>query len=96
MGKRKGGPRRKTRHVMRKHARDKGKIKLGTYFARYKAGDRVVLFAEPAIQRGLYNIRFHGRSGTVVGERGTCYKVQIPDGKKQKIVIVHPVHLKRQ
>ncbi len=95
MGKRKGGYRRKTRKLMRKNVRDKGKIMLNAYLARYNPGDHVTLFAEPAVQGGLYHLRFHGKVGTVVNKQGTCYKVAITDGGKAKTVIVHPVHLKR-
>jgi large subunit ribosomal protein L21e len=95
MGKRKGGYRRRTRNLMRKNARAKGKVRLSSYFASYKTGDKVALFAEPAVQDGIYNLRFHGKVGTVVGKQGECYNVEIRDGGKQKTVIVHPVHLKK-
>jgi len=95
MGKRKGGYRRKTRKLMTKNVRDHGKIRLSSYFAKYDAGDRVTLFAEPAVQDSLYNLRFHGKAGTVIGMQGACYKVAIVDGNKPKMVIVHPIHLKR-
>jgi large subunit ribosomal protein L21e len=79
---------------MRKHVRAHGKINLSAYFANYKKGDKVTLFAEPAVQAGIYHLRFHGKVGTVVQKRGGCYEVRIFDGDKAKTVIVHPVHLK--
>ncbi len=95
MGKRKGGYRRRTRNMMRKNVRDKGKISLSSYFANYKQGDKVALFAEPAVQNGLYHLRFHGKVGIIKNKQGECYNVAIVDGGKPKTVIVHPVHLKR-
>jgi len=95
MGKRKGGYRRKTRHLMTKNARDKGKIRLSAYFAEYKNGDKVALVAEPAVQNGNFNPRFHGSVGTITGKQGECYNVAIKDGNKAKTVIVHPIHLTR-
>jgi large subunit ribosomal protein L21e len=95
MGRRKGGLRRRTRSLMTKPVRQKGKISLTNYFAKYQAGDRVVLKAEPAVQKGSYFLRFHGRVGTVQAQRGNCYEVQVPDGGKQKLVIIHPVHLRK-
>ena len=80
---------------MTKSPRDKGKISLTAYLAKYAAGDRVLLKAEPASQEGLYFLRFHGRTGTVLAKRGECYEVQVPDGGKQKLVIIHPIHLKK-
>ena len=95
MGRRKGGYRRKTRKLMRKNVRNKGKISLTAYLAKYKQGDMVTLFAEPGVQNSLYNLRFHGKVGMIVGQQGDCYKVQIHDGGKQKMIITHPIHLKR-
>ncbi len=46
-------------------------------------------------QKGMYLPRFHGRIGVVKGQRGKCYEVAIKDGSKEKILIVHPVHLKK-
>lgn len=90
-----GGARRKTRHKLAKNVRDKGKIKLANYFQQFKEGDNVCLVAEPAIQKGMYYPRFYGKAGKVTGKRGECYEVRIVDGNMKKIVIAHPVHLKR-
>jgi large subunit ribosomal protein L21e len=95
MGRRKGGLKRKTRSLMTKPVRAKGKISLTAYFAKYSPGDRVVLKTEPAVQKGTYFLRFHGRVATVLGKRGDCYELDVPDGGKRKLVIVHPVHLRR-
>jgi large subunit ribosomal protein L21e len=80
---------------MTKSPRTKGKISLTAYFAKYAPGDRVVLKAEPAVQKGAYFLRFHGRVATVMAQRGNCYELDVPDGGKRKLVIVHPVHLRR-
>ncbi|MDP2750528.1 MAG: 50S ribosomal protein L21e [Nanoarchaeota archaeon] len=88
-----GSGRRKTKHKMRKPVRQKGKISLTRFFAEYDNGDRVVLKAEPAYQKGNYHGRFHGKSGIISGMKGRCYIVTINDQGKDKKVIVHPVHL---
>lgn len=95
MSKRKGGYRRKTRHLLRKNVRDSGKIKLSDYLAEYNVGDKVVLKAEPAVQKGIYHLRFYGRTGIIKSQRGSSYEIQIKDGNKPKIIIAHPVHFKR-
>lgn len=95
MGKRKGGPRRKSRQLMRKQPRTKGKISLSKYYAEYKPGEKVVLKAEPAVQQGLFHLRFYGKTGIVVKKQGKCYAIQITDGNTPKIVITHPIHLRR-
>lgn len=94
MGKRIGGARKKSRHIMKKSRCDKGKISITRYFQELKIGDKVALKAEPAYQKGMYNLRFHGKIGTVAGREGKCYKVKIIDGKA-KMLTVHPVHLRK-
>jgi len=90
-----GGARRKTRQQYRKNYRSKGKISLRNYLQSFTDGQRVTLVAEPAVQKGMYFRRFHGKNGTITRKLGTCYEVQIMDKKKEKRVIVHPVHLRR-
>lgn len=95
MVKRIGGLRRKSRHKLRKSLRNRGKISLTKYFQGLKQGDKVRLCAEPAVQKGMYFLRFHGKSGVVEGKKGACYEIKIRDGNKEKTLIVHPVHLKK-
>jgi len=95
MVKRIGGFRRKTRSKLKKPVRKKGKISIKNYFQNFKAGDKVLLKAEPAVQKGMYFPRFHSKVGVVRGKKGTCYEIEIKDGKKQKMLVIHPVHLKR-
>lgn len=95
MTKRIGGNRRKSRAKMRKAVANRGKISIKNYLAKYEDGDRVQLKAEPAVQKGLYHLDFHGKSGIINGKQGNCYKVLIKDGNKEKSLLVHPVHLKR-
>lgn len=90
-----GGFRRKTRGILSKNYKLKGKISLRRFFQELKEGDKVVMKAEPAYQKGMYYPRFHGKSGMVIGKKGECYEVLIKDGNKEKMLIVHPVHLVR-
>ena len=80
---------------MSKNVRTKGKINLSNYLQEFKEGDNVCLVAEPAVQKGMYYPRFYGKAGKVVTKRGECYEVRIFDGNMKKIIIAHPVHLKR-
>ncbi len=89
-----GGPRRKTRHKLKKPTRRKGKISLTEFFKELKIGQKVILKAEPAYQKSLYHGRFHGNVGEIVGKKGKCYYVKINDKGKLKKLIVHPIHLK--
>jgi len=95
MVQRSGGFRRKTRHKLKKNIRQKGKISIHNYLQEFKSGDKVLLKAEPSIQKGMYFPRFHSKVGTVKVKQGKCYKILIKDHNKEKILIVHPIHLKK-
>ncbi len=95
MSKRIGGFRRKTRNKLKKSLRDKGKININKYFQEFKIGEKVVLKAEPAIQKGMYFPRFHSKTGLIKGKKGSCYEIIIKDGGKAKMLIVHPIHLQK-
>ena len=96
MVQRTGGPRRKTRHKLRKNVRDKGKVRISSFLQSFEDNDRVALVAEPAVQKGMHHPRFQGRIGVVAGKQGDAYKVKFKDGGKEKLLIVHPIHLRRQ
>ncbi|MDP3916926.1 MAG: 50S ribosomal protein L21e [Nanoarchaeota archaeon] len=95
MATRVGGFRRKTRHKLAKKPSEKGKISIRKYFQELKKDDSVCFKAEPACQNGMYFPRFHGKTGKIITKKGSCYEVAFKDGNKQKIAIVHPVHLKK-
>ncbi|MDP7323777.1 MAG: 50S ribosomal protein L21e [Candidatus Woesearchaeota archaeon] len=95
MAQRIGGFRRQTRYKLQKHFRKRGKISIPKYLQIFKLGDRVVLHAEPAVQKGMYHPRFHGKVAVVKSKRGTNYEVELKDGGKLKTLIVHPVHLEK-
>ena len=90
-----GGFRRNTRYKMRKNVSKRGKISLRKFLQSFKVGDSVALVAEPAYQKGMFHPRFYGKAGIVSKVVGTCYEVKIKDFSKEKIVVVHPVHLNK-
>jgi len=92
---RKGGTRRKRSSLMTKSVRRKGKISFRNYLAELNNGDKVALFVEPAVQKGMFHPKFSGKVGTVLSKKGSCYEVKINDFAKEKTLIVHPVHLKK-
>jgi large subunit ribosomal protein L21e len=90
-----GTKQRKTRHKYRASIREKGKVPLSRFFQTLKDGDAVNLVTHPNVQKGRFFPRFHGLSGTVTGKKGSCYGVKIKDGGKQKLLYIHPIHLKK-
>lgn len=63
---------------------------------KFDLGQKVHVVCEPSIQKGMPHRRFHGMTGTVVGQRGRAWLLAIRDGQKEKIVIARPQHLKAQ
>jgi large subunit ribosomal protein L21e len=88
-----GGNRRKTRYKMRKSVSERGKLHLTRFLQNFEEGERVLLKAYPSYQRGIFCLRFHGKTATVKGMQGECYKIELKDGNKLKECVVHPVHL---
>ena len=90
-----GGSRRKSRYKLKKEIRRRGKISIARYLQKFKLGDKVYLDIEPAVQKGAYHARFIGKIGIIKKQSGKCYGVGIKDGNKEKLLIVHPIHLKK-
>jgi large subunit ribosomal protein L21e len=76
-----------------KSVREKGKIKLSSYFKNIDEGARVAIKDERGV-RPTFPLRLRGLSGVVRGKRGKFLEVEIKDGNKLKTFVIHPVHLK--
>lgn len=95
MGKSKG-PRRKSRSVLTKRVRERGKLGLSRLLAEYEVGEKVIINIDPGIHKGMPHKRFQGKVGTVVEKRGKAYILDIPQRKTSKFVIAGPEHLRKQ
>lgn len=95
-GKRIGGYRKGSRDKLSKNHREKGKISLTRYFQSFKEGEKVQLDLEPSVPKGKFCTRYNGKVGVVSGKEGECYKVIIKDIKKEKVILVHPIHLSKE
>ena len=60
----------------------------------FSPGQRVNLSIQPSLHKGMYHLRFMGKTGIIKASRGKCYEVAINDKGKEKLLIIHPVHLK--
>ncbi len=88
------GPQRKTRHKLRRW-RDTPPVTPRRYLLTYKENEKVVIDIHPSVQDGRPHPRFNGRVGIVVGTQGRALKVKVTDGGKEKIIITHPIHVRR-
>ncbi|MGD2142476.1 MAG: 50S ribosomal protein L21e [Candidatus Bathyarchaeota archaeon] len=94
MGKSKG-PRRKSRSVLTKRVREKGKLGLSRLLVEYQVGDKVVINIDPAVHKGMPHKRFQGKVATIVEKRGKAYVLDIPQRKTSKLIIARPEHIKK-
>ena len=88
-----GSSRKKSKRIMRISKKDKGKLNLARHLQKLKTGDNVILKASPNHHKGQYFIRFHGKTGKVLKERGNSYEIELTDKGKRKIIIASPAHL---
>jgi large subunit ribosomal protein L21e len=91
--KRSRGYRTKTRSLLTREPRQKGKIGLSKLLHDYQPGEKVVVKINSTIQKGMPHRRFHGKIGVVMSKRGRAYTVNVSQGDTVKEIIVRPEHL---
>jgi large subunit ribosomal protein L21e len=77
-----------------KKVREKGKIRLSQYFKNIEEGSRVAIVTDLGVKHSFPQ-RLKGYSGKVVGIRGKYKVVELKDGNKTKIFVIHPAHLRK-
>jgi len=87
------GYRARTRRLLKKRPRERGKIRLSKLLYQYELGNRVVIKIDPSVHKGMPHKRYHGKVGTVIEKRGRSYIVSVTQGKAVKEIIVRPEHL---
>lgn len=87
------GYRARTRRLLKKKPREKGKIGLSKLLHEYQPGNRVVIKINPTIHKGMPHRRYHGKVGAIVDKRGRSYVVSVTQGDATKEIIVRPEHL---
>jgi len=95
MVRRSHGPRRGTRAKLKKSIRAKGKVTIRRIVQEFKKGEKVIISPEPSTQKGMPNKRFFGKQGTIIGQKGKAYLLEVKDGKSTKQVISLPIHLRK-
>ena len=93
MGRKAKGYRRKTRSLLRRSPRERGKTGLSKILYEYKPGEKVVVKIDPSVHKGMPHRRYHGRIGVIINKRGRSYVVNVTQGKAVKEIIVRPEHI---
>lgn len=88
------GFRVKTRSVLKRKPRERGKSTLSNILRKYKVEDKVLIKIDPSMQKGMPHRRYHGKLGTITGKRGRAYVIDVKQGNAVKEMIVRPEHLK--
>jgi len=92
MGKAKGY-RKKTRHLLKRKPRERGKTGLSRVLREYAPEEKVVIKIDPSVHKGMPHRRFHGRIGVIAEKRGKSYIVNVTQGKATNEIIVRPEHI---
>lgn len=88
------GYRRKTRALLRKGPRERGKSSISRLLYEYKPGDKVVIDIDPSVHKGMPHRRYQGKVGIIIGKRGRAYEISVTQGDAVKQIIVRPEHIK--
>jgi large subunit ribosomal protein L21e len=87
------GIRNRTRSLLTKEPREKGKVGLSKLLHDYQPGEKVLVKINSTIQKGMPHRRYHGKTGVVLDKRGRAYTVRVSQGDATKEIIVRPEHL---
>jgi len=93
LGRKAKGYRRKTRYLLKRKPRERGKTGLSKLLYNYEPAEKVVIKLDPSMHKGMPHRRFHGRIGVVAAKRGRSYVVNVTQGKAIKEIIVRPEHI---
>ena len=87
------GYRAKTRSLLRRKPRERGKSGLSKILRDYKKGDKVVIITDPSVHKGMPHRRYHGEIGVIADRRGRSYVISVKQGDAVKEIIVRPEHI---
>jgi len=87
------GYRAKTRSLLRKKPRDRGKSGLSKILYDYKIGDKVAIKTDPSVHKGIPHRRYHGKIGIITDKRGKSYVISVKQGNAAKEITVRPEHI---
>ncbi|MDI6690897.1 MAG: 50S ribosomal protein L21e [Candidatus Bathyarchaeota archaeon] len=87
------GYRTRTRRLLKKKPRERGKIRISKLLHEYEPGSSVVIKIDPSVHKGMPHKRYHGKIGKIITKIGRSYAVSIAQGDAIKEIIVRPEHL---
>jgi len=88
------GSRSRTRRLLSKKPRERGKISISRILHNYLPGEKVCIKIDSGIHKGMPHRRYHGKIGVVKEKRGRSYILEVGKGNETKILITRPEHFK--
>jgi large subunit ribosomal protein L21e len=93
LGRKAKGFRRKTRYLLKRKPRERGKTGLSKVLREYEPEEKVVIKLDPSVHKGMPHRRFHGKIGVIANKRGGSYVINVTQGNATKEIIVRPEHI---
>ena len=93
MGRKAKGYRRRTRYLLQRKPRERGKTGLSKILREYEPAEKVVIKLDPSVHKGMPHRRFHGKIGIISAKRGRSYVINVSQGRAIKEIIVRPEHI---
>ncbi|MEM0458429.1 MAG: 50S ribosomal protein L21e [Thermofilaceae archaeon] len=88
------GYRNRSRKLLSKKPRERGRPGLSRLLYEYNIGDRVCIDICPNYISTAPHRRYQGKVGVIVGKRGRAYEIKIRVGGKEKIIVTTKDHIK--
>lgn len=88
------GYRSRSRKLLSKKPRERGRPGLSRQLYEYNIGDRVCIDICPNYISTAPHKRYQGKIGVIVGRRGRAYEIKIRVGGKEKTVVTTKDHIK--
>ncbi|MCE7741159.1 MAG: 50S ribosomal protein L21e [Candidatus Heimdallarchaeota archaeon] len=88
------GYRSRTRHLFKKHTRQKGIRPLDYLLRDFNEGDIVDIIVDSSEHKGMPHRRYHGKTGEITKKQGKAFIVAIKQGRATKQIIAKKEHLR--
>jgi len=88
------GYRNRTRHLFKKHTREKGIRPLDYLLRDFNEGDVVDIIIDPSEHKGMPHRRYHGKTGEIIKKQGQAFIIAIKQGNAIKKIIANKEHLR--
>jgi len=83
---------RRSRRILKKPPRKRGKISIRRYLQKFNIGD-IVRISIDSTYKNIPYPKFQGKVGKITKTQGRAYYVRINDNGREKDVLVAPEHL---